>query len=240
MITVGAFDQNGDAATFDDTVAPWSAYGTTADGFHKPDISAPGRWLIMPVPANSTLATQLPDRVVEPGYMWMSGTSFATPVVSGAAAQILALHPDWTPDQVKGALMIGARALNDPSYTGGVGEVDAAASASVDDPPNPNGALDGFVTQNPVNGQPVFDSASWNEAVQTRRLLDLGELGRGELGRGELERSQLGRGELVGGELGRGELDRRQLDRGNRLGGDDPGVRNPGPGGASRRCPPNG
>jgi len=165
VITVGAFDQNGDSATGNDTVAPWSAWGTTADGFHKPDISAPGRWLVMPVPANSTLAGQLPDRVVAPGYMWMSGTSFAAPMVSGAAAQVLARHPDWTPDQVKGALMLSARALDDPNYTGGVGEVDAAAAAAVDDPPNPNDGLNGFITQNPLNGQPVFDSASWNEAV---------------------------------------------------------------------------
>ncbi len=165
VITVGAFDQNGSSMTWDDTVAPWSAYGTTADGFHKPELSAPGRWLVMPVPANSTLAGQLPDRVVEPGYMWMSGTSFAAPVVSGAAAQLLALHPDWTPDQVKGALMLAARPLNDPNLAGGVGEVDAAAAASVDYAPNPNDGLDAYVTQNPSNGQPVFDSASWAEAV---------------------------------------------------------------------------
>ena len=165
VITVGAFDQGGDSATWNDTVAPWSAYGTTADGFHKPDISAPGRWLIMPVPMNSTLATTLPNRVVSPGYMWMSGTSFATPVVSGAAAQLLALHPDWTPDQVKGALLLGARSLNDPNYTGGVGEVDAAASAGATDPPNPNAALDAFVAASPLNGQLSFSSASWAEAV---------------------------------------------------------------------------
>ena len=165
VITVGAVDQNGDSGTANDTAAPWSAYGTTADGFHKPDLSAPGRWLVMPVPENSTLAQALPERVVAPGYMWMSGTSFATPMVSGAAAQLLALHPDWTPDQVKGALMLSASALNDPNYTGGVGELDAAAAASVTDPPNPNDGLDAFVTQNPTNGQPVFDSASWNESV---------------------------------------------------------------------------
>ena len=65
----------------------------------------------MPVPTASTIATALPDRIVAPGYMWMSGTSFAAPVVSGAAAQLLARHPDWTPDQVKGALMLTARSV---------------------------------------------------------------------------------------------------------------------------------
>ena len=43
-----------------------------------------------------------PERVTAPGYMWMSGTSFAAPVVSGMAASLLAKNPSWTPDQVKG------------------------------------------------------------------------------------------------------------------------------------------
>ncbi len=78
-------------------MAPWSSYGHTVDGFAKPELSAPGRYLVMPVPATSMIATALPDRVVAPGYMWMSGTSFAAPVVSGAAAQLLARHPRGRP-----------------------------------------------------------------------------------------------------------------------------------------------
>ena len=91
MITVGALEQNLTADPSDDTVAPWSAYGSPADGFSKPDISAPGRYMVMPVPnTDTTIPQAVPDRIVAPGYMWMSGTSFAAPVVSGAAAQILA------------------------------------------------------------------------------------------------------------------------------------------------------
>ena len=119
IITVGALDQNQTSDTSDDTVAPWSAYGYTADGFSKPDISAPGRYMVMPVPMGTTIPTTVPDRVVAPGYMWMSGTSFAAPVVAGAAAQILALHPDWTPDQVKGALMLSANYLPNVTLAGG-------------------------------------------------------------------------------------------------------------------------
>jgi len=77
IITVGATDQNLTSTPADDTIAPWSAFGYTADGFSKPDISAPGRYLIMPVPMGSTIPTAVPDRVVAPGYMWMSGTSFS-------------------------------------------------------------------------------------------------------------------------------------------------------------------
>jgi subtilisin family serine protease len=111
VITVGATDQTQTSATGDDTVAPWSSYGHTADGFAKPELAAPGRYLVMPVSESSTIAAALPDRIVAPGYMWMSGTSFAAPVVSGAAALLLARHPNWTPDQVKGALMLTANPL---------------------------------------------------------------------------------------------------------------------------------
>ena len=56
MITVGATDTN-DTGWTDDRRhrAPWSAYGYTLDGFAKPDIGAPGRSLVGPVPTLSTM-----------------------------------------------------------------------------------------------------------------------------------------------------------------------------------------
>jgi serine protease AprX len=167
IITVGATDQNQTAITADDTVPWWSAYGHTVDGFAKPEISAPGRYLIMPVPADSTIARFLPERAVVPGYMWMSGTSFAAPVVAGAAAQILALHPTWTPDQVKGALMLKAKYLPLAGFSGGVGEIDAEGASEVISPPNPNENLNAFVVTDPVTGTRTFDQASWVAAVST-------------------------------------------------------------------------
>jgi serine protease AprX len=166
-ITVGAADINGTVGTTDDFNAPWSAYGYTLDGFAKPELGAPGRHMNGSVPTTATMYTQHPERVVAPGYMWMSGTSFAAPVVSGIAADLLALHPTWTPGQVKGALMLtaaptsgstGAQAL-------GVGDVQASAAAAVVAPPNPNAGLDGFVVSDPNGGQ-VFDAASWSSAAQ--------------------------------------------------------------------------
>ena len=169
VITVGAVDQNQTADPLDDTVPSWSAYGFTMDGFSKPDIVAPGRYMIAAVPAGASIPATVPDRVVAPGYMWMSGTSFAAPVVAGSVAQILARHPDWTPDQVKGALMLTSNYLpvSNPQSVG-VGEVDGAAAASLDfTPPNPNENLDAFVSTSPTTGQPVFNDASWATAVST-------------------------------------------------------------------------
>ena len=163
VITVGATDTNGTIATSDDFAAPWSAWGATNDGFEKPELSAPGRYLIGPVPSGAALLGLFPTRVTGPGYMWMSGTSFSAPVVAAAAAWVRAEHPAWTPDQVKGALMLTAA---DPAgYTGtgalGVGEVQASAAVASDGAANPNLGLDRFVVTDPVTGLSTFDSGTW-------------------------------------------------------------------------------
>ncbi|HKC21911.1 MAG TPA: S8 family serine peptidase [Gaiellaceae bacterium] len=162
VMTVGAMDLGSSIYPGDDTAAPWSAWGYTEDGFSKPEIGAAGRYMVGPVPTASTLVSEKPDHVVAPGYMELSGTSFAAPVVAGAAAQILARHPGWTPDQVKGALMLTARSL--PSAIPGslgVGGVNAYRAAMLNSAPNPNLALRKFVTSDLR-----FDAASWLSTVQ--------------------------------------------------------------------------
>jgi serine protease AprX len=181
IISVGATDERNTVDPLDNTVAPWSAFGYTMDGFFKPDLSAPGRYMIMPVPGDSTIAMQFPDRHVAPGYMWMSGTSFASPIVAGVAAQILARYPDYSPDDVKGALMLGANYLGNPNFSGGVGQVDGLYSTSLGLPagllnPNENfynyvdpvsGSSLQFVQTDPLTGERYFDEASWSSHVQT-------------------------------------------------------------------------
>jgi serine protease AprX len=162
VMTVGAIDLGTSVYASDDTAAPWSAWGMTEDGFSKPEIGAAGRYMVGPVPTSSTLVSERPDHVVSPGYMELSGTSFAAPVVAGAAAQVLARHPGWTPDQVKGALMLTARSL--PSAIPGslgVGGVNAYRAAMLSSAPNPNLALRKFVTSGML-----FDSAAWLSTVQ--------------------------------------------------------------------------
>jgi serine protease AprX len=168
VITVGANDVSGSVSTNDDNAAPWSSYGYTLDGFAKPEVVAPGRYMVGPVPPASSLALERPANIVAPGYMQLSGTSFAAPVVSGTAAYLLALHPTWTPDQVKGALMLTAKATpNARPLSEGVGEIDAARAGEVVTPPNPNLALDAFLVPDASGGPiPVFDAASWGSAAR--------------------------------------------------------------------------
>ena len=167
IITVGAVDQSQTSDPYDDAVAWWSGKGYTMDGFYKPDLVAPGRYMVGPVPSDGTMPAHAPERLVEPGYMWMSGTSFAAPVVAGAAAQLLARHPDWGPDEVKGALMLTS------AYIGvegsGVGVIDAFSAAALDfTPPNPNENFYPFVETDPVNGYRFFNEANWAQHVATQ------------------------------------------------------------------------
>jgi hypothetical protein len=88
--------------------------------------------------------------------------------VAGAAAQVLARHPEWTPDQVKGALMVAARDTPNAILGSlGVGMVDAAAAAAVVTPPNPNAALNQFVVPAGDGSGPMFDTASWANTAQS-------------------------------------------------------------------------
>jgi serine protease AprX len=164
VITVGAADIGTSLGAGDDTAAPWSAYGFTPDGFWKPDIAAPGRYMVGPIPAGSQLTKDKPQNVTDPvnGYMQLSGTSFAAPIVSAAAAMLIAQHPTWTPDQVKGALMVTATPQPKAGKALGVGEVNIAAARYYrnPNPPNPNAGLNKFV-KTALDGSKTFDALSW-------------------------------------------------------------------------------
>ena len=168
VITVGAADMDGNPNPKDDTAPFWSAYGYTNDGFRKPEVAADGRYMVGPIPMTSTLASQKASNIVSPGYIQLSGTSFAAPIVAGIAAQIIARNPAWGPDQIKGALMATARPT--PSAIPGslgLGEVNAVRSVTATNAPNPNKALDQFLTADPAGGSvPVFNAVSWSDTAK--------------------------------------------------------------------------
>ncbi len=111
VLTVGAVDDAGTESLADDAVPSWSSRGTTQDGFAKPDVYAPGRHLVSVLSPRSVLAQEMPESIVGRYYMQLSGTSMAAAVTSGAAALVSHEHPDWTPGQVKQALVEGAATL---------------------------------------------------------------------------------------------------------------------------------
>ena len=87
-------------------MATFSAYGTTTDGFKKPDLVAPGKNIVgRIVNANMGIGQSHPANVISGSYFKMSGTSVSAPIVSGAVALLLQDEPGLNPDQVKYRLM---------------------------------------------------------------------------------------------------------------------------------------
>jgi type VII secretion-associated serine protease mycosin len=102
VLAVTSTDQHGDR---------WRTAVTGAET----DLAAPGANLTVPKAGG--------------GHKTVTGTSFASAVVSGAAALVRSAHPDWTADQVRRALMSTAARAEEGL---GSGIVDVAAAVAAD------------------------------------------------------------------------------------------------------------
>ncbi|MCZ6697081.1 MAG: S8 family serine peptidase, partial [Acidobacteria bacterium] len=146
-ITVGAMDDDGTAAITDDVLAWYSSRGPSLiDHIVKPDIVAPGTWIVSTRAYGSYLDTEYhsltllrdeykdePGKAVKDGdYFVLSGTSMATPMVAGAAALMLEKEPDLGPGDLKARLMASARKDDYLIFETGAGylDVEAALQAS--------------------------------------------------------------------------------------------------------------
>ena len=212
VITVGAVDLEGSTNVRKHDIAYWSAYGYTKDGFRKPEIAAAGRYMIGPVPVSATLPAERPDHVVSPGYMRLSGTSFAAPIVAGAAAQILARHPYV--DAGSGEGCAHAEGALHPGRAAGLGRRRRAQRAALSGrehatEPEPRAQpVRHLGYPSGVSGARVFDSVSWSDLAKSSDVLGLGLLERCLLVGRLLERCL-----LVGRLLERRFLVRRFVER---------------------------
>jgi serine protease AprX len=169
VITVGAVDDHGTKDTADDTLAGWSSRGATQDGFAKPDIVAPGAHIVAPLAPGSDFPSLCPACVVDGRYFRIGGTSMAAPVVAGIVADLLSTHPDWTPDQVKGALTYRGghnRTWWNPRPTAD-GAWEVAADNSLAAGANELSANEGVVPSDlidPATGSIDYSRASWSRA----------------------------------------------------------------------------
>jgi len=115
----------------------------------KPDVVAPGVNVYSSIPSFGCASP--------PCFAFFQGTSMATPHVAGSAALLIQLHPNWSPEQVKSALVNSAHRpvksfssgnpLNNPMVRGG-GRIDLAAASQV------------TATLEAGNGQPSFSFGS--------------------------------------------------------------------------------
>lgn len=85
VITVGGLDSTDQKHL---AVAEFSSRGPVKEKF-KPDLIAPSVNII-----GANISSNEP-------YIKLSGTSVATPIVTGVCAVILEQHPDWSPNQIK-------------------------------------------------------------------------------------------------------------------------------------------
>lgn len=98
----------------DGKIANASSYhgsrGTTFCGKWVPEILAPAGNLVLPWGNSRMLAAHSYKDIddVPEGYARNEGTSFAGPIVLGAATCLWQAHPEWTNEQVKHALVKGA------------------------------------------------------------------------------------------------------------------------------------
>ncbi len=88
----------GYAATNPNGMASFTSWGPAPNMAFKPTVAAPGVAIFSSTPGNQ--------------YATMQGTSMAAPHVAGAIAVIKQAHPDWTPDQIKQALVNTAEPIS--------------------------------------------------------------------------------------------------------------------------------
>ncbi|MBU1936733.1 S8 family peptidase, partial [bacterium] len=110
VIAVGAVDSYG-------IISDFSSPGPTYDGRTKPEVCAQGVETYAAVPWFGT-----------DGYWRVSGTSLSTPIVAGICVLLLEAHPDWTPIQLREALLMTANQASSPDNDYGWGIPDGVAA----------------------------------------------------------------------------------------------------------------
>ena len=118
---------------------PSSSSGPTRDLRNKPDIAAPGALIFAALSKDAPETNNLSPRRIfvstDGRHVGQTGTSMAAPHVTGTVALMLQKNPKLTPEQVKTALVTGARK---DSFTGalawsptwGAGKLDAFAAVN--------------------------------------------------------------------------------------------------------------
>lgn len=136
-------------AAYDGVIA---VAGTDANDI-KVNSSNFGLWVDVSAPGKDILSTTLGD------YSSDTGTSYATPFLSGAAGLILSQHPDWSPTMVRSQLMHTTDGLDvtNPTLVGMLGSGRLNLTAAVQ-PPQPILTYQSYVGNGIPNLRPDFGS----------------------------------------------------------------------------------
>jgi serine protease AprX len=183
VITVGASSHNGTVDRSDDTIAAFSSRGPSAIDFQaKPDIVAPGVGIESLAEPGSTLFNTKPlmrlwgtvQTANEP-YLSLSGTSMASPVVSGTIALMLQANSALTPNLVKAILQFTAESRDGyNALTQGAGFLNSRGAVELAQ----SLAAGGSLSQNTTTaGTGAPDEAAWSgHVIWGNRLMAGGQL----------------------------------------------------------------
>jgi len=142
-------------------LASFSSQGpVTGTSALKPDLVAVGTNMYMAAESYDPLGEVYGAN----GYTVANGTSFATPMVTGAAAMVKQSHPNWTAAQVKSALVNSAAQDLTQDDSGdtvtaqsiGAGKLDAGAALAATVTANPATISFGAITRLPAAQQIVL------------------------------------------------------------------------------------
>jgi serine protease AprX len=170
LMTAGAVDDRGTPFVGDDEVPSWTGRGPTNFGDAKPDAAAPGSHLVSLRAPGSTIDRDNPSARIGELYFRGSGTSMSAAVTTGVAALVLAARPDFSPDELKQALVSSATPLDGADrFAVGAGVVNATAAADevTDDGHGHRGHHGG---NGNVGGSNGWDSRIWNARVWDGRV----------------------------------------------------------------------
>ncbi|PIO03948.1 hypothetical protein COT48_02900, partial [Candidatus Woesearchaeota archaeon CG08_land_8_20_14_0_20_47_9] len=102
-------------------MASFSSRGPTSEEGIKPEVAAPG----VGICSLQWDSAWDDNKCFDDEHVAISGTSMATPHVAGVAALLVQAHPDWSPEEVKSAVVGTASDLGENVYIQGSGLVDA-------------------------------------------------------------------------------------------------------------------
>jgi subtilisin family serine protease len=164
-LTVGAVDR-------DDTLADFSTTGPReGDSGIKPDVTAPGVGIVAAKAKNGVLGDPVEG---DDSHVAMSGTSMASPHVAGAAAILAGEHPDWTPEQIKVALMNTAVPSDGATvFQQGAGRIDVGSAVSAKVTAGPGSLSFGLAQWPHDDDQAVTKTVAYTNAGTTPITLDL-------------------------------------------------------------------
>ncbi|WP_129688209.1 S8 family serine peptidase [Gottfriedia acidiceleris] len=130
---VFSFNEMGSVKSIGDLLADFSSRGPARPSFDiKPEVTAPGVAIMSTVPSYNNGPSHIGD--YQYSYARLSGTSMATPNVTGVAALMLQANPNLQPEDVKTTLMNTADPLAQSYsvYEEGAGRVDAYEAVHAD------------------------------------------------------------------------------------------------------------